>query len=798
MMRAIEWLLGLDRIRLNDGAPLTLRFDTTPAPWIMLFGAIIAAVFVFRTYRRRRVASRWRWLLMPLRFGVIMSVLFVIGRPVLVLQKNEIEPSVVAVLLDTSLSMTTIDGIATTGGGDDLSAVNGGSIGSRAVQEKRWRQATSALFDDRVGLVGPLLDRHEVEFWTFDATASRLGQVRTPDDVMPVRERIESLTPAGRLTNVTAAVSQVLDAMQGRRLAGVILLTDGRQTAQSGLETALRASDARLIPIHAVAVGSARPRRDIEIVRVHAAEHVFVSDTVGVDVQMELKGFDTRIPVRVELQDRDSGEVVAQFERTLDAGETAFRGRLVYRPMTSGLKRLIAQVAPTPGEENIENNAAALALTAHDARVSVLFIDDAPRYEYRFLKNVLLREPTIDSSCLLLSATPGFTQEGTRPIAQFPRSVEELNQYDVIILGDVDPRGDWISPVQESMLVDFVSHAGGGLAFVAGERNMPDALRRTRLEKLLPVRLETAIVRQADDVITDAWRPRLTVEGQDHVIFAMDDVADGSAQMPAALPGWYWHASVAGPQPGAVVLATLPADQRARDETPLAVLGRFGKGRTFYLGSDDLWRWRQYEGESYYNHVWVQIIRTLARGRKFGERGLRLETDRRRYDLGRAVRVELSDESDSGVSLPVAPTVMVRDERDQPIMRVELRRDGRGANRAIGEFTPTRSGQLTLTLENDGRGTSPPARVISVVHVDRERDLIESDPVFLEMLASGSGGISMPLGGDWQRLTRAIPDRSIQIPADVEESVWDTRLMLIVFFVLIASEWIIRKGIGLV
>lgn len=786
MKHFIEWLLGLDQIRLGPGAPLTLRFDTTPAPWIMLFGAIVAGYFAYRTYRRVRVASRWRYMLMPLRFGVIMTALFVLGRPILVLQKNEIEPSVVAVLLDDSASMASVDVSAPLQDRDS------------AVPRSRWSQSVQSVLAEGDGLIDRLRLRHEVEFWTFDATASHVARIASEKDVAAVRLRAAASEPAGRLTNVARSLTQVFDSMQGRRLAGVVVVTDGRQTALSGVELAMQASGARRAPIHTVTVGSAVPRKDVDLVRVHAPEHVYVTDAVGIDLRLEIKGFDAELPLAVEIEERSTGETVGRQTLEIDRGQSVCRGRIVYRPTSPGLKKLVARVLPQAGEENVANNAADFSLTAHDARVSVLFVDDQPRYEYRFLKNVLLREATIESSCLLLSATPGFSQEGTRPVTMFPRSIEELGRYDVIIFGDVDVHGDWLTPAQEAMIVDFVSASGGGLAFVAGERNMPESLRRTRLEKLLPVRLPPARGVDADEIITDAWQPRLTTAGRDNVIFSMAEADVSPGDLLKALPGWYWHARISGPQPGAIVLASHAGDEAAQDDTPVAVLGRFGKGRTFFLGSDDLWRWRQFEGESYYTHVWVQIIRTLARARKFGERGLRLETDRRRYELGREVKIELFDDADAGDSLPSNPAVLVKDDHDQPLARVPLRRESRGSVRAVGEFAPPRAGQLTLTLENAPREAAAPARVISVVHTDRETDRKEADPEFLKTLATGSGGVAIQLGDDWRPLVDAIPDRSVQIPADVEEPVWDTRLMLFLFTGLIASEWIIRKGIGLV
>ena len=92
------------------------------------------------------------------------------------------------------------------------------------------------------------------------------------------------------------------------------------------------------------------------------------------------------------------------------------------------------------------------------------------KHEYRYLKNALLREKTMDLSVLLTDADEQFVQEGTDPIRRFPETPEELNRYDVVFFGDVDPRGRWLSTSQMNMLLDFIGNEGGGFALIAGER----------------------------------------------------------------------------------------------------------------------------------------------------------------------------------------------------------------------------------------------------------------------------------------------------------------------------------------
>ena len=90
----------------------------------------------------------------------------------------------------------------------------------------------------------------------------------------------------------------------------------------------------------------------------------------------------------------------------------------------------------------------------------------------------MIRDKTVNISCLLTSADPSFAQEGDPssegfpgPVKRFPESIEEVMQYDVVLFGDVDPRQFTDSQLQ--LIADFVSKRGGGFGMVAGPKWSP-------------------------------------------------------------------------------------------------------------------------------------------------------------------------------------------------------------------------------------------------------------------------------------------------------------------------------------
>ncbi len=786
MRTILEWLCDVEGLAPEPGDALNIRFETPPAPWIMLVGAVLAALVVYGQYRSETVRLRWRWPLMVLRFGVIMTALLLFSRPLLVLHRRHVVPSEVLVVLDRSASMAR----------RDVPASEATREGQAAALESRWSAAARALFSTGSGLIDGLLgQRQRAEVWVFDDSPELFGAVQSAEEAQRMARGIAEHIPVANRTDLFGAVEVLVRKSRGRRIAGIVVVSDGRQNGGTDLETAVSAAREGQIPIHTIALGSTQPPRDVAIASISADEDVFVLDPVAVRVGLELTGYAAGVSMDLELRDKQTGELLAGQTIALPAGQSRWTGELQYRPEAAGEKTLAVTVEPLGDEESVQNNHGETVVRAHEAEISVLYVEDQPRFEYRFLKNFLLREPSIECSCLLLSATPGFAQEGDRSIQQFPQSVESLHRYDVVILGDVDPHEDWLSPAQEAILFDFVAAEGGGLAVLAGPRNLPQSLRGTRLEKLVPVRLAQG-PRPAAESFDEPFTPRLTRDGQDHPIFRSRP--GPAASEPADLPGWFWTAHVAGAAPAAVVLAEHP-ELRAEDEPlPIAVLGRFGAGRTCFIGTDDLWRWRADGGLLHYENFWLQVIRTLAMGRRFdGRRSWKLETDRREYDLGSAVHLSaicMNEASDFDTV-----RALVRNADGDPVRHVQLEPAEGGRDSWKGSFVPAEDGVYTVALEDsqDEPETGAGRKTIRVVSRDPEAYLPQANEETLRALAQATGGSFRAGADDLAGLVRSIPDRSLYVPDEIERPVWDTRLLLGFLVLLIVTEWIVRKGVGL-
>jgi len=786
MTRLLEWLLDLEHIRLARDAPLLFRWEGGLPPWILFALTLAALTAVAATYRVERTTPTRRGILIALRCAIVGLVLAVLCRPTLVLQRNRVESSHVALAVDASMSMAVRD-----------------RDGEGKMEPPRIEQVQDALLTDDAAPLRTLLGQNAVQLYQFSGAAESEAFAASLENIESLADALRATKPEGVSTDLAKAIATILEKGQGRRLAAIVLASDGRSTQSGALKDALELAAGRQVPIFPIRVGSTEPIRDVEVGPLRAQDGVFVNDLLAVEAQLSARGLTEPTRVTVHLVEDRTGAVVAEESVVLETGDATATVELRAKPSAPGVARYRVEVPPLPGENNLENNVDRVDVTVLDGGLRVLFVEGYPRYEYRYLKNALLREPTMQMSVLLLEADEQFIQEGTEPIRRFPDSPEELNRFDVVVFGDVDPRGGWLTTSQMNLLLDFVGNEGGGFGLIAGERSAPQRFLGTPLEKLIPVIIDPAFSGRYDAPLTTGFGPRLTADGRRSRIFRFSAERERNEELLDGLPELYWFARTLGPRPGATVLLEHPTVRAENGSMPLLVTGRYGAGKLLFQATDDTWRWRRLSGELLHDSFWVHAMRELRReSRGSRDRRYTLQTDRRTYAYGSSVRVriELLDPqllSDHREGVEV--TVFDRGASDEtPVTRVEASPIGPVSRVFEGSFVPDRPGGFSI--QATGIVTPPDERVSSAeVRVERpdlEARRPEADFEALDRIAAATGGRVLDLDNLAEAFT-AIRDRSVQIPDDIVEPLWDSKLILILFVSMISLEWGLRKAFGL-
>jgi hypothetical protein len=210
--------------------------------------------------------------------------------------------------------------------------------------------------------------------------------------------------------------------------------------------------------------------------------------------------------------------------------------------------------------------------------IKVLYVEGEARWEFRYVKNLLERESnrvegnkSIDLKVLLMDSDPDWAAQDRSALTEFPPR-GELNQFDVVLLGDVDPHpGPRTPKMTEHLqnLADFVKERGGGLLMIAGQQYAPHAYRGTPLQDVLPIDLlgdppdaEPPAVSQT------GYRPDLTPIGQLHPIFRFSPDEKDNQDLWQNLREMYWWSQGYQPKRAAEVLAVHPKVPLRREIGP--------------------------------------------------------------------------------------------------------------------------------------------------------------------------------------------------------------------------------------
>src|SRR5437764_3826347 len=188
------------------------------------------------------------------------------------------------------------------------------------------------------------------------------------------------------------------------------------------------------------------------------------------------------------------------------------------------------------------------------------------------------------------------------------------------------------------MIEKFVSKFGGAVVMVAGKRYSHNAYRKTPIENMLPVELETVDLGGGANLAAN--RPvklELTPAGRVSPMLKLADDPAQSVTKWAGLPPVYWIAKVARAKPAAEVLVVDPDPSKSSryGKMPVMAMQQYGLGQVMLVGTDNLWRWRRNIGDKYHAMLWGQLTQRMALPHLLGSsKRTQLMADQKKYTTG--------------------------------------------------------------------------------------------------------------------------------------------------------------------
>jgi len=911
----VRFLLNIPReTQLSGKVELALA---SPLPnWLILLIAVAAVALVGLVYYKEvsSAGKRSKIFMAVMRLLIIALVLFIFMEPTINSIRSEEEPSTILVMIDTSKSMTYADkGMDKEMAGKLADAIKVSIDDIRGMQ--RIDLVRKFVNNPNTKFFEQLVEKGIVKIVTFDykinydykpkKTEGEKEEKEEEDDddtqkrdSDECKEIVKNLPAEGTETRLSYSVRAMLEkAKVEYNLAAVILITDGRTTsentdAQTGSDGSLPGlkDDIKKIlsdpmkanlKLYPVRVGDTTPLKDLIARSIEGPSAVSKDSHIRLDVFIAQEQYE-KVKAKIQLWVKDMSDPNARPYKVKDKNgddvcetvEFEPNGRVQkvkaltfnVKPEGKGSWLYTARIEDVPDDDsNKDNNVTKPGhyVDVTDRRLKVLLVEGTPRWEYRFIKNVLIRmDKEFVVWCLLLSADPGFPQEHTpgkyidehgkevkiKSLESFP-SAEKLNNFDVIIWGDVNPKttvygitpesieqvASWVMAGDAGARGDKLEAAvsGGGLIAILGEQYFPRVYKdlprsssdRRTMSDILPFTIVPPSI-PLDELYGDQEEPfkyKIRPEAmRSEILRFYDDpernrkfwekgAGEGQSQ---GLPGSFWFWPIERPSPTARILVEHP-DMKSKDEKPYPLILEHspGKGRVFTMAIDDTWRWRYEVGDKFFAKFWITLVKTAAES-SVTQRRFSIKTDRDKYTKDKhsvivyatVLNKQLQPIEDKEIVVvfqgggeggkatgeagkKVKITLKAKIEQDKMTGKYE------------GEIKPDQLEAGTYRIWIDEKHTSTDetkkesvATHFAVIEVDAESaDRTASDEFLTWLAATGRTGRVRTLDELGTVLGDFESPKVIKQVAPVPTAIWAAWITLFIALIILCAEWIVRK-----
>ena len=738
--------------------------------WVIAVAALAVVALLLQQFLslKRRLAVGPSSFLVLLRTCVYALLIFFLLGPALVENRVTKLRLPLTVLIDTSESMK-------------FPASSKASPEEKTAKS-RLELLKGKLLEGKDSLIARLSREYDLRLYRFGSSLEPIS----PDSVGQLQARDQGT----RLLELLQ-----LAAKDAPPQSGILIFTDG---IANGDKKNLNGSPALPLPVFTVAVGDTEGFTDARVTDVRSPEFAFRGREFKVDWTGQVSALKGKT---FPLYFNRGRNLITSKSIIVNADPFEQKITFSFTPKDLGTQSFNVAIPNQIGEQITENNQKEFKVDVQRDKVRVLTLSGSPSWNYRFLRMAMKQDPLIELVSFVFLRTPTDTvdvPENQLSLIPFPIDdifLEELKNFDVVILDDFSHRA-YFNPVYLERVKDFVRD-GGGLAMFGGTRAFDaGGYAESALKDVLPVELDGKGTYQSQTTV----RPALTAAGKGHPITRLlpDPKANDEAwsKMPP-LTGYNQVRAARG--------ETLLSNGEASGP-PLLVVGRYGKGRTFALMSDEVWRWNFISvgnRETPQNHLKLirQAVRWLAQEPSFEQVQIRPIPLSR---PGEKVAIKLHVLKDDFTPTRQASVLLrVFGPDGDPVM-VSATADSEEGD-YTGDYTPTKEGSYRVEAEANlaGKLLGKARGGFAVAFPFGETDDGRPRPDLLKQIAQTSQGEFVSIN-DWnnQALDRMAAKLERNAPSQIVEQqqtrLWSTLWPFAIVLVLLGVEWWMRRTWGLI
>jgi uncharacterized membrane protein len=731
--------------------------------WLLIL-AILAVGVGLALFVRRSTSTRVRggrsavvWLLQTLLASVLLLLLW---HPALSVATLRPQQNIVAVVVDDSSSM----------------AVDDAGSGSRENAAKNLLNSS---------LIKQLQERFQVRLYKLSDNLSRLEAYD--------KGGLDKLTATGTATHIGEGLKQVLADAASLPIGAVVLLSDGADNSGGiDLETISEVRRQR-IPVHTIGFGREKMAHDVEMTGVETPARALPDSRLSAAVSFHQHGYEGQ---KAKVLIKDGGKVLAAHDITFKADGVEQTENILYNAGPMGVKAIEVTIDPLPNEENQRNNKIVRLVNVDKRTPRILYMEGEPRWEFKFLRRAVEDDKSIHLATILRTTQNKIyvqdeDAEAIKKIKDgFPTRIEDLFEFDGLILGSVDAA--YFTANQQQMIKEFVDRRGGGLLFLGGMESLADGgYARSVLNDVLPVKLPD----RKKTFVRDPANVELTPAGRDSLITRIEEDPQKNVERWKKLPYLMNFQSAGEKKPGATVLVDALPTSVGR--LPLLTIENYGRGRTAVFATAGSWTWRMKLPVADKSHAifYSQLLRWLV-----NDTPRRLMVSTPRQILNDESTLKLRAEVRDKAFLPAADaTVEAHILGDGAAETVEMRPDALDAGVYTAEWTVPKGGSYVVEV-TARRGVEELGRdVLTFRRNDgvAENFRVEQNRELLEKLSSETGG-KYYKPEDAKKLGKDINYSEAGITVRETRDLWDMPVIFLLLLMLRSGEWLLRRRWGVI
>ncbi|MDP7249036.1 MAG: hypothetical protein QGF00_05500 [Planctomycetota bacterium] len=565
--------------------------------------------------------------------------------------------------------------------------------------------------------------------------AVTVGPGGIPRVIEPVRGR----------TDLRGRLHDIITESSAFPLTSVIVISDGLDMSDEPVSNVLKQYVKKRVPIFCAGVGHLEEPYDLAVAEVRAPPIGIKDQLFSVEVLVKAA---VRSPTASKLLIRDGQQEIAAKDIEVKEGR-----QIVYVPVmptAEGLKHYSVELQSVEQDAfKDRNNAGAFVLEVRREKIRVLLLDDRPRWQTRFVVNIMSRLPYVDANSIVRAVQEDGKLERGLFKGSWPSTREILDIYDLVMLGRFESAA--LNDSEWKQVESLVKESGKTLVLLApGDAEAYPAF----VKDLFP--LKPSAVSVENRLTRKSLRDlRLTEAGAFHPLTRSFHSHLASAP--------FVDSSL---RPGSLVLLH---DEQSR--RPIISCRPVGRGKVFMLHSDRLWKCLNRRHLQRHAAIFINLIDWAVRTNS--SRTLLDQNTLKEGDSFQAWGSQSGKE------------ISVLDDQGTVIARSKVVPNSQELYRSV--FAPLPPGHFSVREEGIN-GEEP----LYVLPDNEELVILEQRADYLRNLSRVSGGDYRPLS----EMEVFIPGMNLKARTEMHRhliQIWSSQLALLFLLLLLSIEWVLRK-----